>query len=160
MPNKQYNNAEVVEVLKQIVDLLLDENAEAKVATTYRTVRRRYDSIEEPTIPSKGNYWISGSRTNNTNRATSVKIGKFTIRPVGGHDFGFNIITPEGKDYLISLSMPSQLRSAATYIWRATLAKCDKRYHEIVSYIKEIRGLGIKDPKMTKGDLKTKFEAA
>lgn len=159
MQRKKYNDTEVAEVLKQIAELLLDENVEAKVATTYSTVRRRYDSIKKITIPGS-NYWISGSQTVNTNRATSVKIGNFTIRPSRNLDFGFNIITPDGKDYLISLSMPSHLRAAATYLWKATLAKCDKRYHEVLDYIKEIRGLGIKDPKMTKGTLQTKFEAA
>ena len=159
MQRKKYNDTEVAEVLKQIAELLLDENVEAKVATTYCTVSRRYDSIKKITIPGS-NYWISGSRTLNTNRATSVKIGNFTIRPARNLDFGFNIITPDGKDYLISLSMPSHLRAAATYLWRAALAKCDKRYHEVVGYIKEIRGLGIKDPKTTKGSVKTKFEEA
>ncbi len=160
MPRKKYNDTEVAEVLKQIAELLLDENVEAKVATTYYTVSRRYDSIKKITIPSKWNRWISGSQTANTNRATSVKIGNFTIRPSRNLDFGFNIITPDGKDYLISLSMPSHLRAAATYLWKATLAKCDKQYHEVLYYIKEIRGLGIQSPKMTKGTLQTKFEAA
>ncbi|MBO5833514.1 MAG: hypothetical protein J6R22_00995 [Alphaproteobacteria bacterium] len=159
MQRKKYNDTEVAEVLKQIAELLLDENVEAKVATTYCTVSRRYDSIKKITIPGS-NYWISGSQTLNTNRATSVKIGNFTIRPSRNLDFGFNIITPDGKDYLISLSMPSHLRAAANYLWKATLAKCDKRYHEVLDYIKEIRGLGIQSPKMTKGTLQTKFEAA
>ncbi len=160
MPRKKYNDTEVAEVLKQIAALLLDENVEAKVATTYSTVSRRYDLIKKITIPNKWNRWISGSQTANTNRATSVKIGNFTIRPSRNLDFGFNIITPDGKDYLTSLSMPSHLRAAATYLWKATLAKCDKRYHEVLDYIKEIRGLGIQSPKMTKGTLLTKFEAA
>ena len=157
MSNKKDKSAETNEVLKQIADLLLDENIEAKVATTYRTISKQTDLIEKNDIPGN-NYWISGSQTLNTNRATSVKIGKFTIRkwPNGA---GFFIITPEGKDYSFSGDLNTNIR-AASYIWAAALAKCDKRYHDVVHYLKNIRSLGMKDPKMTKGTLKTKFENA
>lgn len=157
MTQRKVNIAESNEALKKLADLLLDENVEAKVATTYRTISTQTGLIEKPAIPGS-NYWISGSQTLNTNRATSVTIGKFTIRkwPNGA---GFHIITPEGKDYSFSGNLNTNIR-AISYIWAAALAKCDKRYHEVVYYLKEMRSLGIKDPKTTKGSVKTKFEEA
>ena len=72
---------------------------------------------------------------------------------------GFTIITPEGKDYSSPGRLPDHL-TAATYVWAAALAKCDKRNHEVLYLLKDLRSLEITEPKMTKGTLKTKFEKA
>ncbi|MBO5696357.1 MAG: hypothetical protein J6S06_02485 [Alphaproteobacteria bacterium] len=50
--------------------------------------------------------------------------------------------------------------TAATYVWAAALAKCDKLHNDVLYYLKDLRSLGITEPKMTKGQMKTKFEKA
>ena len=161
MPDKKNNSAEANKVLRQIANMLLDENVEAKVETTYYALNKDNDVVltTEPGIPTKlGEKLYFGGQTLNANRARSIKIGKFTMRK-GAYGNGFIIITPEGKDYFFEGSLPNHL-TAAVYVWAAALAKCDKHHNEVLYYLKDLRSLGITEPKMTKGQTKTKFEEA
>lgn len=161
VPNKTTKSAEANAVLKKIADLLLNENVKATVETVYYSLNKGNDVVltAEPRIPSKlGSILRIGNQSVNANHARSVKIGKFTMRrwPNGA---GFYVITPEGKDYSFEGNLSSNIKTAS-YIWAAALAKCDKRHQDMLVFLKNLRSLEIKDPKMTRGVLKTKFEEA
>ena len=113
---------------------------------------------KEPRIPSKlGSILRIGNQSVNVNRARSVKIDNFTMRrwPNGA---GFYIITPEGKDYSFEGNLSSNIKPYHIYGLRHWLNATNGT--RICFFLKNLRSLEIKDPKMTRGVLKTKFEEA
>lgn len=160
MQKKDYTN-EANEVLKKITELLLDENAVAKVETTYHrtTKNNAIELTTKPGIPTDlGAYTYIGDQSVNAKRARSVKIGKYTMCkwPNGA---GYRITTPEGEIYQFPGDLTHRI-TTASYIWAAALAKCDKHYSRMLYYLSDLQELGTTTPQMTKGPSKTKFEEA
>lgn len=71
---------------------------------------------------------------------------------------GFYIITPEGKDYSFEGNLSSNIKPYHIYGLRHWLNATNGT--RICFFLKNLRSLEIKDPKMTRGVLKTKFEEA
>ena len=151
---------ENMEVLKKVAELLLDENEEAIVETTYLRDTPDKRSIEyttEPGIPTKnGKYTFWAGMSENAHRARSVKIGKYSMSKVGTR--GFNIITPEGEKYFFEGDVLHN-RTTAAYVWAAALDKCDNNYTKVRIKLDGLSRLG--DIKATpKGPKESKFEKA
>lgn len=155
----QNKEIEKEEVLKQIIDLLLDENTYVNIETTYLKDNDKVsDGIEyttEPGVPtSRGAIRGKGMiMSANAHRARSVKIGKYSMRKFG--ERGYRVITPEGKDYFFEGNMSTYI-TETSYVWAAALYRSDNNYRDM----KIMLGHVTSNVDVRKGTNKSKFEEA